>query len=797
MALQLLHLKSVEPPPVSPESPGSRIGRWLLLIVLGLLALTPCAFGQYQQRELREAQTLLYLSFDHSTAPDFTTVSAHDADAEPAQQGSIVTAARGNGCAAGALHYRAAGLGAGQRGSIVCFARLPADAGPLLTLTSQPGGHPHGLLRVERSGAWLRVWWFDRQGQARGAELDAGLWDDGNWHHLALVWDSGRGQWRVDVDGVTQARGAGAPWTPGGWPLCLELTPAQGIDDLFVCGYELTPAQTAGLREGRLPTPGTLTGAERAPEGGIENDQAACARWYAGIDSAVGWPLERERCPLLAQALLQRSGLSGAWQRQLRNHAHTSSHQSPPAGTPTWAALALALRRQHARWGVSHVSPLLGDAAAVARLSELIRQPATIPWQQTARLHALDLATGCLHEAPRRLRQLAQPPRATELADVLERQAWRWWSNQVGLPRERQQQWQTWINTQPAFAARDPLGQTTALLLNPQPSANWWDTLAGTGGVDDWALRQQLQDGFRNPADMSWTPRTEWQWLACWWRTREPRVLERALHAVWDELQNGQAEVVGDSVSGRPGLPALPGGWLLSAAMLGGLAPSDDLPTVGQPAVTWPMLPEDVAPLVARQSAQSLHLLLHHLGSQQTTVTLRLWNLQSGDYELAVGPDRDGDELADEFTLLEARPNLTRGSELTLRLNPGATVVQLRQTAAQEVPRCDLALLEPTFRWRDDGHLLLRASAVNLGASAGQGRVRWRLDGQVLRERALPPLPAAAPGVLPSLELSYTQADLLGGQELTLELVSATPAESSSANNAVTWRLPELLRQKP
>jgi hypothetical protein len=133
----------------------------------------------------------------------------------------------------------------------------------------------------------------------------------------------------------------------------------------------------------------------------------------------------------------------------------------------------------------------------------------------------------------------------------------------------------------------------------------------------------------------------------------------------------------------------LPGNVLLREMLLGGIG----VWVCGWPqmAVSWEQSGYDFAALVLDARPKHLKVLACNFGPKRE-VTMRVWELERGAYELRVGPDRNGDDMADETSV--KRVELDRATRLPLELPANAlTVIELRQLEARPADkRPDLAL---------------------------------------------------------------------------------------------------------
>jgi|GEM_PF-5888633 len=245
-----------------------------------LLLLANYARGEHQKRDLKNAATLLYISYNNNTRPDYFV------GADPQKgfdnKGNIITGARRNGCAAEKLLYHPQGNLNDQRGTIAFHARFAPGQQDFLTLRStRPTGSP--MMQLLLTDGYLRPWVYDQSGFAIGWDYDARQIDLRRWHHMAIVWDRDFGS-RFFIDGKVVS----GDWPNGGWsgvltPNQIEIHAPEGIDELYVFGRALTAEQIAGLMRGRLPGETsevpirTVEVGEHQSSGQAANDQTSIA----------------------------------------------------------------------------------------------------------------------------------------------------------------------------------------------------------------------------------------------------------------------------------------------------------------------------------------------------------------------------------------------------------------------------------------------------------------------------------------------------------------------------------------
>ncbi|MDP6502669.1 MAG: hypothetical protein QF886_03595 [Planctomycetota bacterium] len=116
---------------------------------------------------------------------------------------------------------------------------------------------------------------------------------------------------------------------------------------------------------------------------------------------------------------------------------------------------------------------------------------------------------------------------------------------------------------------------------------------------------------------------------------------------------------------------------------------------------TWPGLAisfvdagTDLASLVLENRANEMKVLLFNFSKQRKSATVRLWQLETGEYELTAGPDRDGDDQMDAATYTK-KLNVERAARVTLPVPYGVSqAAHIRQLSRKDVPQLlpDLAI---------------------------------------------------------------------------------------------------------
>ena len=192
----------------------------------------------------------------------------------------------------------------------------------------------------------------------------------------------------------------------------------------------------------------------------------------------------------------------------------------------------------------------------------------------------------------------------------------------------------------------------------------------------------------------------------------------------------------------------LPGNLLLRHMALGGPA----IYVAGYPflAVSWEGVGTDFAALVLPPERpllegprRRLKVLAYNFGAERE-VGLRLWQMEPGEYDLAVGVDANGDDAPDRAGK-PRRVAVERGGRLPLRLPADAlAVIELTLVKARPAgPRPDLGIGRPDVRLSADGRQVV-VTVHSLGSAPAPATEVGVRDagGQVVARGKCPPLEA-------------------------------------------------------
>lgn len=240
-----------------------------------------------------------------------------------------------------------------------------------------------------------------------------------------------------------------------------------------------------------------------------------------------------------------------------------------------------------------------------------------------------------------------------------------------------------------------------------------------------------------------------------WYATGDKSFLTTACTEVVREFQRNhflltEAEPPTDRIP-------LPGNVLLREMILGGIG----VWVCGWPqmTVTWERTGYDFAALVLTGTKKHVKVLAYDFGPTRE-VTMRVWELERGEYELRVGPDRNRDDNADAIAETR-RLQVDRATRIPLRLSADTLlVIELRQLRARPAGnRPDLAVTREEVKLSPDRRAVT-ATIHNLGSAPAEnvGVVVESKSGQTLGETKLARLSAPADLVAKTVQLTIRLA---------------------------------------
>lgn len=203
--------------------------------------------------------------------------------------------------------------------------------------------------------------------------------------------------------------------------------------------------------------------------------------------------------------------------------------------------------------------------------------------------------------------------------------------------------------------------------------------------------------------------------------------------------------------------------------------------------VSWEGGGLDYAAAVLDARPDHLKAIVYSFHEQPTPMTMRVWRLPHGRYQVIVGIDRDGDDEPDEEVMRDQRELWRYDGALSFTAQPGKTLV-IELTLLEKLEdirtRPDLAI-GPDDVTREGN--TLSVTVHNIGGSAAPASVVQVLDGEE-HELVTAPVPALDPPHDLQPKIATVRIDLPGGAEPTMVLLDPEDAitEITEANNAVT-----------
>ena len=202
--------------------------------------------------------------------------------------------------------------------------------------------------------------------------------------------------------------------------------------------------------------------------------------------------------------------------------------------------------------------------------------------------------------------------------------------------------------------------------------------------------------------------------------------------------------------------------------------------------VSWEGGGTDYAALVLDARRDHFKALVHSFHSRERPMTMRLWRLPHGRYDVSVGVDDDGDDAPDLVLQREQRELWRYDGAVAFVARPGRTlVIELRLLAELDDVRSrpDLAIGRDDVQVAENGVSVLVHSIGGAGVPASLVRI-FGETGQTLGEALIPAL--AAPHDL-NPKTALVRIPLTGKVKAASVVVDAAGdvAEVTEANNAV------------
>ncbi len=204
-------------------------------------------------------------------------------------------------------------------------------------------------------------------------------------------------------------------------------------------------------------------------------------------------------------------------------------------------------------------------------------------------------------------------------------------------------------------------------------------------------------------------------------------------------------------------------------------------------ACSWEGLGTDFAALVLIARPDHFKAIVYSFAAAPLEGRLRLWTLDHGTYRFSVGPDTDGDDIADSVAA-QREVEVMRATAIPITLSPRqTTVIELRQTRRLEpiYGRPDLAL--SPLDTRVEG-TTVNGVLHNIGSAAVERceLVLQNAAGEIVKRQTLGPV--AAPGDLTPVRVQFTFGGLprdASGWRVAVDPDDAI-AEIYEGNNAIS-----------
>jgi len=273
--------------------------------------------------------------------------------------------------------------------------------------------------------------------------------------------------------------------------------------------------------------------------------------------------------------------------------------------------------------------------------------------------------------------------------------------------------------------------------------------------------------------------------------TGDKKYLSEGLRLAHEELRAGQEYL--NSYAEKPTDRVFPcvGSNLLGEMFCGGYLPDSRTALVGSLWATWDGLGDRVIPVMTQQSPTEITFSVFSFAREKQRIGLRVWRLARGDYQLHVGPDHNRDDLLDSVQLAVRAEDIRRGSMIHFDLQPGLSVLHMKQTKAlPELGRLPDLAVDESFIQYNPLNDTLEVKVYNLGsADAKDVRVRLYAEDRFLREAKAEQMSWPSDFHPQPLVLKYPQAATLDTKTIRVE-VKAEGDEITLENNRATVAWP-------
>lgn len=218
----------------------------------------------------------------------------------------------------------------------------------------------------------------------------------------------------------------------------------------------------------------------------------------------------------------------------------------------------------------------------------------------------------------------------------------------------------------------------------------------------------------------------------------------------------------------------------MATMFLGGMADKAKRLNYHYHAVSWEGANDDVARFVVGDRPDLLEVLLYNFNDTPQKITMRVWKLDHGVYQIRGGVDTSGDESINELAFEEVR-ELKRFDGITLTLPTGVVyVLTVNQLDRLEDIRHRPDLAIGQYR-QENNNLIVRIHNIG-GSVSTPTTLELRHNGHVLGSVDVPAIEAPVDLVPRSVEVTLAGVGLVKGMELVLDPLQLN-AEITRVNN--------------
>lgn len=306
--------------------------------------------------------------------------------------------------------------------------------------------------------------------------------------------------------------------------------------------------------------------------------------------------------------------------------------------------------------------------------------------------------------------------------------------------------------------------------------------------ADARAMLKRFTEQVESPREGTWSASQSETTLYEAWRATGDRMwlVEELKEVVRQQIRNRWLLTEAEPYTDR--IP-LPGRRLLSNMFLGDWTSGKS--HVPGHWVSWEGGGLDYAALILDAKPDHLKALVHSFHEREQPMTMRVWRLPHGRYDVSIGIDRDGDDQPDEQLHREQKELWRYDGAVEFTAQPGRTVV-IELTLLEELDdvraRPDLAI-GPGDMIIEDGAVVV--TVHNIGGSASpRSRIEVRSSNAELL--AVAPIPPLEPphDLKPKTAKVQIQLDSDANPAMIVVDPANEIAEITEANNEVRVQLP-------